>query len=54
MLESYESWDGKQPLPWKIRELMLVLQIEVSKRYKPNIVPAEPDKPKEFNDTTLD
>jgi len=41
-------------LPWKIRELMLILEIEVSKRYRPKIVPVETESRVVANDTTLD
>jgi len=39
VLEIYESWEGKEALPWKVKELMLVLQIEVNRRYNPNSYP---------------
>jgi hypothetical protein len=39
VLEIYEAWEGKEALPWKVKELMLVLQIEVNRRYNPNSYP---------------
>ncbi len=34
VLDVYESWNGKDRVPMKIQELMMVLRIEVSRRYK--------------------
>ena len=56
VLEIYDSWDGKESVPMKLKELMMVLRIEVSKRYTPNAywqVAAMPKVP-EFRDTKLD
>jgi hypothetical protein len=39
VLAIYEAWEGKEALPWKVKELMLVLQIEVNRRYNPNSYP---------------
>jgi hypothetical protein len=39
VLEIYEAWEGKEDVPWKVKELMLVLQIEVNRRYNPNSYP---------------
>ncbi len=30
---------GRRRCPWKVKELMLVLQIEVNRRYKPYVPP---------------
>ena len=38
-LEVYEKWNGQETLPMKVRELMMVLQIEVERRYKNHKVP---------------
>ena len=55
VLESYQSWEGpKDTLPWKMKELMLILQIEVSKLYKLNVRPVETENEVELKDTTLD
>ncbi len=56
VLEFYEGWEGKDDVPWKFKELMLVLRIEVAKRYKPYVRPQETEKPKikMFRDTRLD
>ncbi len=34
VLEIYEAWNGKNGVPKKIQELMMVLEVEVSERYK--------------------
>lgn len=34
VLDVYEAWEGREAVPMKLKELMMVLQIEVSKRYK--------------------
>ncbi len=34
VLEIYEDWNGKEGVPPKLQELMMVLQTEVSDRYK--------------------
>jgi len=39
VLEVYEAWEGKEVLPWRVKELMLVLKIEVNRRYNPNSYP---------------
>jgi hypothetical protein len=39
VLAIYDTWEGKEALPWKVKELMLVLQIEVNRRYNPNSYP---------------
>jgi hypothetical protein len=56
VLEVYENWEGKESVPMKIKELMMVLRIEVDKRYTPDAhwkVAAMPKVP-EFRDTKLD
>jgi hypothetical protein len=53
VLESYETWEGeKETLPWK--ELMLILQIELSKLYKQNIPSVRPERPIVLKDAKLD
>jgi hypothetical protein len=42
-LEAYDTWENKEKAPMKVQELMMVLRIEVSKRYGP---PWEPEKNK--------
>ena len=42
-VEAYDAWEDKQNVPMKIQELMMVLRIEVSRRYGP---PWEPTKNK--------
>ena len=34
VLEIYDAWNGKDGVPMKIQELMMVLEIELSERYK--------------------
>ncbi len=56
VLEVYESWEGRESAPSKVKELMMVLRIEVDKRYSPDShsqVAAMPKVP-EFRDTKLD
>jgi hypothetical protein len=55
VLEIYESWEGKDTVPMKIRELMMVIEIEVNKLYDPGAsdrVTAMP-KPPTLKDTKL-
>jgi hypothetical protein len=56
VLEIYETWEGKEAAPWKVKELMLILRIEVNKRYKPIARHQESKKPKTrgLRDTRLD
>jgi hypothetical protein len=42
-LEVYDKWNGQETLPMKIRELMMVLQIEVERRYKGHYPPSTLD-----------
>ena len=55
VLDVYESWEGKESVPWKVKELMMVLRIEVSKRYTPNAHSQAAAMPRvsEFRDTKL-
>lgn len=34
ILEIYDQWDGKKHVPSKVQDLMMVLRIEVDRRYK--------------------
>jgi hypothetical protein len=34
VLEVYENWEGKNKVPIKLRELMMVIEIEVNKLYE--------------------
>jgi len=34
VLDIYEAWNGKDGVPMKIQELMMVLEIELSERRK--------------------
>ena len=55
VLEVYDAWDGKEKAPMRVQELMMVLRIEVSKRYRDNSRPSEPEPKKIpiFKDTRL-
>jgi hypothetical protein len=53
VLEIYESWEGKEAAPMKVKELMLIFRIEVAKRYNPYVPPEKP-KTKLLRDTRLD
>ncbi|OLD14058.1 MAG: hypothetical protein AUF79_02895 [Crenarchaeota archaeon 13_1_20CM_2_51_8] len=46
VVDVYYEWDGRRAVPMKIKELMMVLQIEVDKLYKPNIPAQESEKPR--------
>jgi hypothetical protein len=52
VLEIYESWEGKESVPMKVKELMLIFRIEVSRRYNPYVPPEKP-KVKILRDTRL-
>ena len=56
VLEVYETWEGKEAVPMKVKELMMVLRIEVSRRYTPNAHRQAAAMPKvpELRDTKLD
>jgi hypothetical protein len=53
VVDVYEAWEGKEAVPWKVKELMLNLRIEVSKRYKGYARPQEKPKVPVFRDTRL-
>lgn len=55
VLEIYENWEGKESAPMKLRELMMVIEIEVNKLYDPDgwgRMAAVP-KPLKLRDTKL-
>lgn len=55
VLEIYENWEGKETAPMKLRELMMVIEIEANKLYDPGAwarVAAMPTPPK-HKDTKL-
>ena len=56
VVDAYETWKGKEAVPMKIQELMMVLRIEVSRLYKTDVRPQESDRPKIriLKDTRLD
>jgi hypothetical protein len=55
VLEIYENWEGKDTVPMKVRELMMVIEIEVNKRYDPGgwARVASMPKPPKLKDTKL-
>jgi len=57
VVDVYDTWEGKEDVPMKIQELMIVLRIEVSRLYKSTDVRRqESEKPKivVLKDTRLD
>ena len=54
VLEVYDTWEGKETVPWKLKELMLIFRIEVRKRYNPYVPPPEKPKIKILRDARLD
>ena len=55
VLEIYENWEGKESVPMKVKELMMVIEIEVNKLYNPGAwvrIAAMP-KPPKLKDTKL-
>lgn len=56
VLEVFESWEGKDSVPMKIKELMMVLRIEVSRHYTLDAFTQAAAMPRvpEFRDTRLD
>jgi hypothetical protein len=55
VLEIYENWEGKDSAPMKVQELMMVIQIEVTKLYDPGFWArqSKPPKPPQLKDTKL-
>ncbi len=56
VLRVYDEWEGRDTLPWKMRELIMVLQIEVNRLYRPGEfarIAAMPKEP-EYKDTKLE
>jgi len=53
VLDVYEAWEGKESVPMKVKELMLIFRIEVRKRYTPYVPPEKP-KTKILRDARLD
>jgi hypothetical protein len=55
VLGVYENWEGRESVPMKVKELMMVIEIEVNKLYDPGgwaRVAAMP-KPPKLSDSTL-
>ena len=55
VLEIYENWEGKDSAPMKVKELMMVIEIEVNKLYDPGAWArtAAMPKPPKLKDTKL-
>ncbi len=55
VLDVYEAWEGREAVPMKVKELMMVLQLEVYRRYKGDVHPQESEilKVPELKDTRL-
>jgi len=55
VLEIYENWEGKYSVPMQVKELMMVIEIEVNKLYDPDGWDhiATMPKPPKLNDTKL-
>jgi hypothetical protein len=55
VLEIYENWEGKDSAPMRVKELMMVIRIEVSKLYDPGTWEREAALPKapKLKDTRL-
>jgi len=55
VLEIYENWDGRDTVPMMVRELMMVIEIEVNKLYDPGAWSraAAMPKPPKLKDTKL-
>jgi hypothetical protein len=54
VLEAYEAWGNKGEVPMRVQELMMVLMIEVDKRYPEHAPPRKPEpKPPVYKDTKL-
>jgi len=53
VFDVYETWEGKESVPMKVKELMLIFRIEVRKRYNPYVPPEKP-KTKILRDARLD
>jgi hypothetical protein len=55
VLEIYENWEGKESVPMKVKELMMVIEIEVTKLYDPGAWARQVamPKPPKLKDTTL-
>ena len=55
VLEIYENWEGKDSAPMKVKELMMVIEIEVNKLYDPGGWDRkyEMPKPPRLKDTKL-
>ena len=54
VLDAYEAWEGKRSVPLKVQELMMVLDIEVSRRYRPRPTPKPDESTPKLRDTRLD
>ncbi len=57
VLEIYENWEGKESVPMKVKELMMVIEIEVNKLCDPGgwarIAAMPKPKPPKLKNTKL-
>ncbi len=55
VVDVYETWHGRETATMKVKELMMVLRIEVSKRYKVDVRRLRSEKPRvlQLRDTRL-
>jgi hypothetical protein len=55
VIDVYDRWEGREAVPMKVQELVMVLRIEVSRLYKVDDSSQESEKPKIMNliDTRL-
>ena len=55
VVEIFENWEGKDSVPIRIKELMMVIEIEVDKLYDPGAWArkAAMPKPQKLKDTKL-
>jgi hypothetical protein len=54
VLEAYEAWENRGEVPMRVQELMMVLTIEVDKRYPDHAPPRKLEpKPPGYKDTKL-
>jgi len=46
VVDVYDAWEGRESVPMKIQELMMVLRIEVTKLYDPGSWARQAEMPK--------
>jgi hypothetical protein len=53
VVDIYQAWEGKESIPMKVQELMMVLRIEVFRRYSVDVFPKGKPKTKQFKDIRI-